>query len=108
MAETFRWLLYRIAQAAAAEGACSCGSVRNVEPDFRLEVVDWVVPNYWHSDLQRKGDVIGQITSHSCVKRKKEASGLSSNRIAEIHANVCARIKSDEPMVGKSEVEKRS
>src|SRR5208337_2338516 len=53
-------------------------------------------------------EVIGKLVTDARVEWQKEAPGLAGDRVAEIPANVRARVQGEEPPVGQREVQHRS
>jgi hypothetical protein len=79
----------------------------HVEPGRRFKVVDWIVLDYGDAYLERKGDVIRQIASHSRIEGNEKTPCLPRDRITKIHANIGAWIKGDCPSsngLGQSEL----
>jgi hypothetical protein len=64
-----------------------------IESDLCFEVIDRIVLDDWHADLEGEGSVIVQFASDPRVERKKKSSALAGDWIAEIHPNVGARIE---------------
>src|ERR1700722_9400601 len=82
-------------------------SIGDVQPDLGFEIVDRVVLDDRYADFKRQGNMIRQAAPDPGVERQKEPPRLAGDRIAEIHPNIRARKESDEPVVGKSQIEIR-
>jgi hypothetical protein len=48
-------------------------------PQFRFEVVDWVVFDDGHTGFQRHGHAVVDFPTNSDVKREEEMAGLTGN-----------------------------
>src|ERR1700728_4290079 len=57
--------------------------------------------------LEGKGFVVSERATDAGVRRKEEPSDLTGDRGAEVHANLRARIKRQEPATWTPQVERR-
>jgi hypothetical protein len=58
-----------------------------------LEIIDRIVLDDWHADLEGEGGAFIQFASDPCVERKKKPPALAGDGITEIHPNIGAWIE---------------
>ena len=79
-------------------GPTGTGSIRRqvskpqTEPDLGLEVINRIVFDYGHANLERKREIVCDLASDPCVERKEQSPGLSGDRVPVVDPDVRARI----------------
>ena len=61
-------------------------------PQFSFEFVNRIIIDDWYAGFQRNDQAVGDGSTDRDVKRKEEAAGLAGKCVAEIDADVVARI----------------
>ena len=81
--------------------------VSYVQSDLCLQIIDRVIPDDRHAEFERQRGIFRQLSPYSGIEWQEQPAGLTGDRVAVIDADVGARIESDEPVVGKTEVKGR-
>ena len=56
----------------------------SIESNFYFKIINRIVLDDWHAELEREGGTIIQLATDPRIEGKKEPSALAGDRVAEI------------------------